>query len=256
MTINADGDASLIVRSFLIAAIRHPGQFNWPGCFFEDFILAFKKVNQRPSSGLTPRRISPLIQHLLKVTLWRYMKKSLLILLITLGCWPGMSHSNSTFAHVSNLNPNRIVVNQLISPSWPVQVKTAVITQLGKRQLLTCTVTNPGTQTVQNIELLLSAYFPDGSPHSVSLWQQPVTLAPGQSLDFTHQIGSIEDPDTATDPDDENKIRIDLQDKVVLSITNVKTDSGGWKTDQHQSLRLLNRFAMGEFIQPLEPEKY
>ncbi|HNB74059.1 MAG TPA: hypothetical protein PLS70_23280 [Acidobacteriota bacterium] len=131
-----------------------------------------------------------------------------------------------------------------------------MITQLGKRQLLTCTVTNPGTQTVQNIELLLSVYFPDGSPHGVSLWQQPVTLAPGQSLDFTHQIGTIEDPDKVTDSDDQIGLKIDLQDKVVLSITNVKTDSGGWKTDQRQSLRSLNRFAMGEFIQPLEPEKY
>ena len=184
------------------------------------------------------------------------MKKSLLILLIVLGFWPGISRSNSIFAHASDLNPNRIVVNQLISASWPVQIKMAVITKFGKRQLLTCTVTNSSNHTIQNIELLLSAYFPDGSTHRVSLWQQPVTLAPGQSLDFTHQIGTIEDPDKATGSDDHAEPEIDLQDKVVLSITNVKTNAGGWKVDHRLATETARRFASDQSVPPIEPQNY
>lgn len=184
------------------------------------------------------------------------MKKSILLLLIILGFWSGLFLSNSISAQTSSASPNRIVVNQLISASWPVQMKMAVMTKFGKRQLLTCTVTNSSNHTIQNIEFLLSAYFPDGSTHGVSLWQQPVTLAPGQSLDFTHQIGTIEDPDTATDVDDQDGLHVDLQDTVVLSITNVKTTTGGWKADHRLAIETARHFASDQSIPPIEPLKY
>lgn len=150
---------------------------------------------------------------------------------------------------------NQIAVNPMISPAWPAKVETAVIMDMDQKQVLTGTVRNQGQTTIHNIEFLITGFLPDGSHNCVALWQQPVTIAPGQSVDFTYQLGLKAKPGTSTKLDKQG-ITMYSGSQVALSITNVKTDSGGWKTDQHQSLRLLNRFAMGEFIQPLEPEKY
>jgi hypothetical protein len=149
----------------------------------------------------------------------------------------------------------QIAVNQMISPAWPIKVETAVIMDMDQKQVLTGTVRNQGQTTIHNIEFIIAGALPDGSPDCVALWQQPVSIAPGQSVDFTYQLGLKVKPGTSAKLGEQG-ITMDSASQVALSITNVKTDSGGWKTDQRQSLRSLNRFAMGEFIQPIKPEKY